>query len=734
MALTREVTAMPHLRRRVRALARLGVVVAVVATSLAFVAPSAEAAGDPVIAAAGDIACDPTVSWFNGGAGTATDCRQMATARLLTGVDAVLPLGDNQYNCGGGTAFAQSYDPSWGQQKAISHPVPGNHEYLTSSGSDCSTQPNAAPYFNYFGAAAGDPAKGYYSYDLGAWHIIALNSECGYVASLGSCGAGSPEETWLRNDLAAHSSAPCTMAYWHRPRFASTASGGDASFTQFWADLYAAHADVVLTGHAHWYERFALQNSSGQADPNGLREFVVGTGGEESGSAPTGRAPNNESVASGVFGVLKMTLHAGSYDWTFVREANSSSTFADSGTTACHKAVAPTDTTAPTTTISCNGSPCSGTAYGTPVSVALSATDTGGSGVSATRYTTDGTDPNSSASAVTYSAPFTVSQTTTVRFASTDAAGNRETPQSQVIQVSAPADTTAPTTTISCNGSPCSGTAYGTPVSVALSATDTGGSGVSAIRYTTDGTDPNSSASAVTYSAPFTVSQTTTVRFASTDAAGNRETPQSQVIQVSATSDTTAPVTTIACDGSPCRSGTSSWYAKSSVTVALSATNSGGSGVSATRYTTDGTDPNASASAVTYSAPFTVSRTTTVRFASTDASRNVETPQSQLIQLDAAAPTVAIASPTNGANVPRGTVAISANATDKATGSAAASGIAGVTFYVDGVQVGIADTTSPYSVNWSTSGLASGKHNLKAVATDFAGNTSTSAVVMVKLR
>ena len=163
MALIREFTTMSHLRRRVRALARLGVVVAVVATSLAFVAPSAEAVGDPVIAAAGDIACDPTVPWFNGGAGTPTDCRQMATAKLLTGVDAVLPLGDNQYNCGGGTAFAQSYDPSWGQQKAISHPVPGNHEYLTSSGSDCSTQPNAAPYFTYFGAAAGNPATGYLS-------------------------------------------------------------------------------------------------------------------------------------------------------------------------------------------------------------------------------------------------------------------------------------------------------------------------------------------------------------------------------------------------------------------------------------------------------------------------------------------------------------------------------------------------------------------------------------------
>ena len=171
MALASRVTATAH---RMQALlrsrgARLGVASAVVATFLTLLAPSSsDAAGDPVIAAAGDIACDPTVSWFNSGQGTPTDCRQMGTASLLSGVNAVLPLGDNQYNCGGGTAFAGSYDPSWGQQKAISHPVPGNHEYWTTSGSDCSTQPDAAPYFRYFGAAAGDPTKGYYSYDLGS--------------------------------------------------------------------------------------------------------------------------------------------------------------------------------------------------------------------------------------------------------------------------------------------------------------------------------------------------------------------------------------------------------------------------------------------------------------------------------------------------------------------------------------------------------------------------------------
>lgn len=614
--------------------ARLTVAVAVVAsTPLFFGTSSSSAAADPVIAAAGDIACDPSVAWFNGGNGTSTDCRQKATASLLTGADAVLPLGDEQYNCGGAAAWPQSYDPSWGQQKAISHPVPGNHEYWTSSGTDCSTQPNAAGYYGYFGSSAGDPTKGYYSYDLGAWHIIALNSECGYIASVGGCGSGSPEETWLRNDLAAHSTASCTLAYWHRPRFASTTSGGDTSFTQFWNDLYAAHADVVLNGHAHWYERYALQNASGQVDPNGVREFIVGTGGEESGSAPATKLANSQAIGSGVFGVLKMTLHPSSYDWNFVRDPSSSSTFTDSGSTACHNA--------------------------------------------------------------------------------------------------APADTTAPTTTISCNSAPCSDTSYSSAVSVALSASDTGGSGVSSTRYTTDGTDPTTSASAVTYSGPFAVPQTTTVRFASIDNAGNQETPQSQQIQVAAQADTTPPTTTVSCDGSTCLTG---WYAKTSVTVTLSATDTGGSGVSSTRYTTDGSDPTSSGSAVAYTAPFSVSQTTTVKFASADNAGNQETVRSQQIRIDAAAPTVSITSPADGSSYKRGTnIEITASATDAATGSAAPSGVASVTYYRDGgTKIGT-DSSAPYSVTWKTSGKALGSHTLWVVVMDVAGNSTTSSTVTVKL-
>jgi hypothetical protein len=717
-----------HIVRRAASAATVLVLAVFVALLNPLTSARSSAAGDPTVIAAGDIACDPSVGWFNGGAGDAGDCQEMATAGLLPGADAVLPLGDEQYNCGGAAAFAQSYDPSWGQQKGISHPIPGNHEYLTSGGTDCSTQFDAAAYYKYFGSSAGDPTKGYYSYDLGAWHIIALNSECGYVASLGACGSGSPEETWLRNDLAAHSTASCTLAYWHRPRFASTDSGGDTSFNQFWVDLYAAHVDVVLNGHAHWYERFAQQNPSGQVDPNGIREFIVGTGGEEDGSAPTRVLPNSQVNAHGVFGALKMTLHPGSYDWNFIRTPNSTSTFSDSGSTACHQAGSSVDTTAPTTTITCNASPCTNTSYSGAVTVALSASDTGGSGVASTRYTTDGTDPATSPSAVTYTQPFSIGQTTLVKFASTDNAGNQEAAQSQQIQVTA-GDTTPPTTSITCNGSPCSSASYSAPVNVALSASDAGGSGVAGTQYTIDGSDPTTGGSALTYTQPFSVSQTTTVKFASIDNAGNQEPTRSQQIQVAtAPVDTTAPTTSIACNGSSCSTG---WYT-GSVTASLSATDSG-SGVKRTTYTTDGTDPSSSGTAVVYSGPFTVSQTTTVKYSSQDVAGNVEATTSKLIRVDTAAPSVTITAPTDGSSYKRGvSIQITATAADTGTGGKAASGIASVAFYRGTVKIAT-DSSSPYSVSWNTSGRALGTYSLTAVATDKAGNTRTSSVVRVSL-
>jgi hypothetical protein len=282
----------------------------------------APSSGDPVVATAGDIACDPADGRFNGGAGTATACKQRATSNILFGSDvaAVLPLGDNQYEQATQWQFMQSYDASWGRVFALTRPVPGNHEYLTQG---------AAGYYGYFGTRAGDPTKGYYSYDVGAWHIIALNSECANVVG---CGFGSPQEEWLRSDLASHSNL-CTLAYWHKPRFTSGLHGNDDSFATWWFELYTAGADIVLAGHDHDYERFAPQDPSQNPDPNGIREFVVGTGGQEHEPfiAP---APNSQVFNNDTFGVMKLTLHPASYDWQFVPEAGG--TFTDSGTAACH--------------------------------------------------------------------------------------------------------------------------------------------------------------------------------------------------------------------------------------------------------------------------------------------------------------------------------------------------------------------------------------------------------------
>lgn len=290
------------------------------------------AGGDPVIAAAGDIACDPSSSSFNGGNGTSGSCRQKATSDLLAslGVAAVLPLGDNQYYCGGYNAFLQSYDPSWGRLKSITHPSVGNHEYLTSGGTDCNTaNAGADGYFKYFGAAAGIKGQGYYSFDIGTWHLIALNTNC---SSAGGCGATSPQGKWLAADLAAHPAA-CTLAYWHIPLYSS---GGRANGNSkpFWQLLYDNNADLILSAHDHTYERFAPQTPNGTLDnARGIREFIVGTGGANHTSFPT-LAANSEVRNATTYGVLELTLHPTSYDWRFVPVPGQ--TFTDSGTTACH--------------------------------------------------------------------------------------------------------------------------------------------------------------------------------------------------------------------------------------------------------------------------------------------------------------------------------------------------------------------------------------------------------------
>jgi peptidoglycan/xylan/chitin deacetylase (PgdA/CDA1 family) len=367
------------------------------------------------------------------------------------------------------------------------------------------------------------------------------------------------------------------------------------------------------------------------------------------------------------------------------------------------------DAQAPTSSISCGGATCSSGWYGGPVSVSLSATDSG-SGVSVIRYTTDGSDPTVSSAA--YSGPFSVSGTSTVKYRAWDNAGNVESTKSQLVQV----DTQAPSSSIACNGSSCSGDPYASPVTVTLSATDSG-SGVSVIRYTTDGSDPTVSSAA--YSGPFSVSGTSTVKYRAWDAAGNVEAINSQLVQVTTQApDTEPPTSSIACNLATCSAG---WYT-GPVEVTLAAAD-GGSGVAAIRYTLDGSDPTEASPA--YAGPFTVSVTTNVKYRAWDNAGNVEAAKSQLVRIDLVAPTVAITSPAEGATV-RGTVKITANATDPL------SGVARVRFYADGVLIGT-NTSVPYTVNWNTRKVAGGVHGLVAVAEDFAGNARTSATVSVNV-
>ena len=283
----------------------------------------------PVIAAAGDIACSPSDAAFNAGLGTDNACRQRYTSRLVGNANlaAVLPLGDAQEETGTLSEFMGSYDPSWGRARSISRPIPGNHEYDSLG---------AKGYFDYFNGPgaltgpAGERGKGFYSYDVGGWHVIALNSEC---AQIGGCGAGSPQEQWLRADLAAHPTQ-CTLAYWHRPLFNSGYTGTTPEMTQIWQDLYDAGAEVVLSGHSHSYERFAPQTATGAVDAaRGIRQFVVGTGGQAHHALRTIQ-PNSASVNTTTFGVLKLALYPGGYDWQFVPEAGGG--FTDAGSAGCH--------------------------------------------------------------------------------------------------------------------------------------------------------------------------------------------------------------------------------------------------------------------------------------------------------------------------------------------------------------------------------------------------------------
>jgi acid phosphatase type 7 len=265
------------------------------------------------------------------GAGDIAGCKELAgaqaTAKLLEKIPGtIFAAGDLAYEDGSTADFKNCYDTTWGKFKDRTRPALGNHEYK---------DPTASGYFQYWGKRAGPAGKGYYSFDLGAWHIVVLNTNCD-AKGLGGCAAGSPQETWLKEDLAAHANA-CILAYGHHALFSSGFFKKHAIHPELkplWQDLYAAHADLVLAGHEHSYERFAPQDPDGHPDAeHGIREIVAGTGGRS--HDPLGFAIANSEVRnSSTYGVLKLTITPGGYTWEFIPEEGRD--FRDSGTGACH--------------------------------------------------------------------------------------------------------------------------------------------------------------------------------------------------------------------------------------------------------------------------------------------------------------------------------------------------------------------------------------------------------------
>ncbi len=288
----------------------------------------------PPLGPAAQSAATPAATVTLVGAGNIARCDRTddeATAALLDSIPGtVFALGDNAVPGGTLANYQNCYGPGWGRQLARTYPVPGHQDYMSSATAD--------GYFGYFGAAAGDPAKGYYSVDLGAWHVVVLNSNSAFVATA----AGSPQEQWLKADLAA-TTQHCLLALWHRPRFYSntdTVFYATDAVKPFWNDLYAAGADLILNAHSRDYERFAPQTPDGVADSaKGIREIVIGTGGEGLDAPNTNRIANSEVNISQVYGVLQLTLADGSYTWRFVPVAGQTAT--DTGSATCHRAPPP---------------------------------------------------------------------------------------------------------------------------------------------------------------------------------------------------------------------------------------------------------------------------------------------------------------------------------------------------------------------------------------------------------
>ncbi len=343
--------------------------ITIFAVLLVFALLPGRAFAQAVVVDAGDIACSPTADGFNAGLGTFgadAKCHQKYTSDLFEALQpaAILPLGDTQYGTATYGDFLESYDRrdadgkamSWGRAKAITRPSVGNHEYAEKD-PVTGAYTGASGYFDYFNGPgaptgpAGDRDKGYYSFDVPVgtrsdgseitWHLVALNSLCAQsemaqaMGWLEGCAAGSPQERWLREDLAAAAArSDCTLAYWHHPRFSATASGNDRAMAPAWQALLDNYADVVLSGHHHNYQRFGQLDAGGSLAPGrGIRQFIVGTGGRDLGDAPTLSRPV-EAFDKSAFGVLKLTLDDGWYEWEFVPDGHSGA-FTDSGRGDC---------------------------------------------------------------------------------------------------------------------------------------------------------------------------------------------------------------------------------------------------------------------------------------------------------------------------------------------------------------------------------------------------------------
>jgi hypothetical protein len=300
-------------------------------------ATSTAVVGSPVIGAVGDMACDASDPQFNGGAGTSTNCGERRTSDTMladTSLSQVVSLGDYQYECGDLADYQASYNPTWGRLDALMHPIPGNHEYQTAvdvHGDTCpTTNSTAQNYFAHFGAAAHPETNGHYSFDLGTWHLVALNANCTRVG-VGGCSATDAQTTWLKNDLAA-TSQPCILAYWHQPLFTGLANNL-TGYRPWWNVLAAAHADVVLNGHIHNYQRYPPLTPTGVRDAaKGITEYIVGTGGEKQVAVKAGVVPYPVAQAK-TFGYLRMTLEPTSWTAKFVDYTGA---IRDTSTGTCH--------------------------------------------------------------------------------------------------------------------------------------------------------------------------------------------------------------------------------------------------------------------------------------------------------------------------------------------------------------------------------------------------------------